>query len=86
MLSPRMYSKLDQVKEVGGANQYGKYNDFDLVCKVLQMFKLDAYTSELRVCDDTGEIYFTQIYNLKFRSLREGAYVRIRSANLENHH
>lgn len=50
------------------------------------MFKIDDYTSELRVCDDSGEIHFTQIYNLKFRSLREGAYVRIRSANLENHH
>lgn len=49
------------------------------------MFKLDDYSSEIRVIDDSGEIWFSQVYNMKFRWLREGQYVRIRSATLEHH-
>lgn len=42
------------------------------------MFKLDAYTSEIRVIDDSNEIWHAQVLNQKFKWLREGQYVRIR--------
>jgi hypothetical protein len=51
----------------------------------VQLFKLDDYSSELRVIDSTNQIWHTQILNLKFRFLREGQYVRIRAATLEHH-
>jgi len=52
---------------------------------VLQKFKLDNYTSEIRVVDSSGEIWHTQVLNQKYRFLREGQYVRIRQATLQNH-
>ena len=35
--------------------------------------------------DSSGEIWFAQVLNLKYRNLREGQYVRIRGANLEHY-
>ena len=49
------------------------------------MFKLDQYTSEIRVIDDSNEIWHAQILNSKYKWLREGHYVRIRQATLQNH-
>ena len=53
--------------------------------KVLQMLKLDDYTSECRVIDQSNEIWHVQILNQKFKWLREGHFVRIRQATLQNH-
>ena len=49
------------------------------------MYKLDEYTSEMRVIDDSCQIWHTQILNQKFKNLREGQFVRIRQATLTNH-
>lgn len=62
-----------------------KHFDFDLQVKILQIFKLDDYTSEIRVIDQTNEVWHAQILTQKFKWLREGQYVRIRQATLQNH-
>lgn len=64
-------------------NENGKYYDFDLQVLVLQLFRLDVYSSEMWVVDDSNEIWFTQIQNLRYKNVRQGDFVRIRSANLE---
>lgn len=85
MMSTQYITKLEDIPKVGGKNDRGKYYDFDLQVKIVQLFKLDEYSSELRVMDESKEIWFAQVFNLKYRWLREGQFVRIRSANLENH-
>ena len=39
----------------------------------------------MRVIDDSGEIWHSSVFNVKYRSIREGQYVRIRAASLVNH-
>ena len=39
----------------------------------------------MRVIDESNQIWFCQVYNIKFRWLKEGQIVRIRSATLEHH-
>jgi hypothetical protein len=45
------------LKALGNIQKDEKLYDFDLQVKILQMFKLDAYTSEIRVIDDSNEIW-----------------------------
>lgn len=59
-----------------------KFEDFDLQVKIVQLFKLDQYVSEMRVTDESGEIWTTQVFNVKYRWLREGQYIRVRGATL----
>ena len=59
--------------------------DFDMQGKVIQLFKVDQYQSEMRLIDSTGEIWHSSVYNIKYRCLREGQYVRIRAGTLMNH-
>ena len=61
-----------------------KFYDIDLVCKVVQMCKVDEYCSELRLLDSSNEVWFCQGYTSRFRYVWEGAYVRIRAASIEN--
>lgn len=49
------------------------------------MFQLDQYTLEIRVIDESSQIWHAQILKNKFKHLREGQYVRIRQATLQNH-
>jgi hypothetical protein len=49
------------------------------------MFRVDDYTSELRVMDDSNQFWTCHIHNMKYRFLREGKYVKIRGATLEHH-
>jgi len=49
------------------------------------MVKLDNYTSEIRVIDCSNEIWHAQVLNQKYKWLKEGQYVRIRQATLQNH-
>ena len=85
MLSSQYITKLSEASEQGKKRDNGKYYDIDLQVKVVQMFKLDDYSSEVRVVDDANQIWFCQVLNMKFRWLREGQYVRIRAATLEHH-
>jgi hypothetical protein len=54
--------------------------DFDIVAKILQVFELDEYTNELKLRDQSGEVYYTLALKLKFPHLRAGSVVKIRSA------
>ncbi len=85
VLSERYISKLKDIPEVGAKKENGKYYDFDLQVKVVQLFKIDDYSSEVRVIDASNELWHCQVLNLKYRFLREGQYVRIRAATLEHH-
>ena len=85
VLTERYICALKDVPTVGAKKDNGKYYDFDLQVKVVQLFKLDDYSSELRVIDGSNEIWHCQVLNMKYRFLREGQYVRIRAATLEHH-
>lgn len=54
--------------------------DIDVVAKVLQVFELDEYTNELKLRDQSGEVYYTLALKLKFPHLRTGSVIKIRSA------
>lgn len=85
VLSSRYITKLKDVPEEGKKRENGKYYDFDLHVRVAQVFKLDDYSSEARVIDDSNEVWFFQYLHMKYRYLREGQYIHIRSATLEHH-
>lgn len=53
--------------------------------KVVQIVKLDAFSSEIRVIDSSNEVWNFQILNNKFKHLSEGQYIRVRQATLQNH-
>jgi hypothetical protein len=72
VLSERYISKLKDIPEVGAKKENGKYYDFDLQVKVVQLFKIDDYSSEVRVIDASNELWHCQVLNLKYRFLREG--------------
>lgn len=86
VLSNQFIVKLADVPTVAtpSADRPNQYNDFDIQVKILQLFKVDEYKSEMRVIDDSNEIWHTQIYNVKYPLLREGSYVRIRACTLYN--
>jgi hypothetical protein len=46
---------------------------------------MDNFTSEIRVVDDSNQIWFTQVFTAKYRKIQEGNFVRIRGATLEHH-
>ena len=53
--------------------------------KIVSLFKLDDYSSELKIIDESGEVWYCQILNMKFRWVREGQFVRIRSGCLDHY-
>jgi hypothetical protein len=57
--------------------------DFDVVAKILQVFELDEYTNELKLRDQSGQVFYTLALKLKFPHLRAGEVVRIRSATYD---
>ena len=85
MLTTKYITSLHEVPQKGGQQESGKYFDFDLQCKVLQLFKTDEYCSEVRLLDNSDQIWHCSVLNLKYRWLRQGQYVRIRAATLQNH-
>lgn len=64
---------------------FRKQLDFDLQVKVVQLVKLDAYCSEMKCVDNSGEIWNCQVMNMKYKDLKEGQYIRIRQATIQNH-
>ncbi len=80
-------TKLKKIPSVGGQQpENGQFYDFDLLCKIIQIMRIDEYSAELRLLDDSNEVWFCQHPYSHMRGLFEGQYVRIRSANLESHH
>ena len=75
MLSDQFITNLSDLNSI---QQDERHFDFDLQVKVLQMLKLDDYTSECRVIDQSNEIWHVQVLNQKFKWLKEGNFVRIR--------
>lgn len=57
--------------------------DFDVLAKILQVFELDEYTNELKLKDQSGQVFYTLALKLKFPHLRSGEAVRIRSATYD---
>lgn len=57
VLNERYICKLKEAPAAGAKRDNGKYYDFDLQVKVVQLFKLDDYSSELRVIDASNEIW-----------------------------
>jgi len=43
-----------------------------LQVRVVQLFRLDDYSSEIRVIDESNEIWFCHILNMKYKWVREG--------------
>ena len=86
VLSNQFITKLARVPLVGmpAPETPHKFADFDIQVKVIQLFMIDQYKSEMRVIDDSNELWHCQIYNNKYRWLREGQYVRIRGCTLYN--
>jgi hypothetical protein len=39
----------------------------------------------MRVIDESGEIWHSSVFNVKYRTIKQGQYVRIRAASLSNH-
>jgi hypothetical protein len=58
--------------------------DFDLIVKVVQIFHLNENFSDVRFLDESNQIWFARISNLKFIWIREGQLVKIKSASLFN--
>jgi len=58
--------------------------DFDIVAKVLQVFLLDEYTNELKLKDNSGEVFYTLALKIKFPHVRQGSVVRIRSCTYDD--
>ena len=84
MLSTKYITSLDRITEKGVYDD-GAAKDVDLQVKVLQVFKIDNFQSEMRVIDSSEEIWHCQINHAKFRWLHEGQYVRVRNASLTHH-
>jgi len=57
-------------------------NDFDVNAKIIQMFGIDEYHSELKLKDASGSVYYTLALNAKFPHLKNGSVIRIRSATV----
>jgi len=45
---------------------------------------LDEYTNELKLKDQSGQVFYTLALKLKFPHLRQGEVVRIRSATYDD--
>ena len=51
---------ITELKQLNNIQKDDKQFDFDLQVRVLQTIKLDNYTSEMRVVDDSHEIWHAQ--------------------------
>ena len=72
---------LKELEKLHTADRKG--HEVDLIVKVVQIIRRqDQQTSDVRVLDESNEIWFTEIFNRKFKWLREGQYVKIKSASV----
>lgn len=63
-----------------------KHYPFDLQVKIVQLMQIDFYKTEMRVIDGGNELWTCQVYNRKNMWLREGAYIRIRGASIQDYY
>ena len=58
-----------------------EYFEYDLIVRVLHIFKKDESSSEVSFMDMSGDIGYAEVYTNKFRWLREGQVVKIKGAS-----
>ncbi len=58
-----------------------EYFEYDLIVRVLHIFKKDESRSEVSFMDESGDIGYGEVYTNKFRWLREGQVVKIKGAS-----
>ncbi len=58
-----------------------EYFEYDLIMRVLHIFKKDDSRSEVSFMDMSGDIGYAEVYTNKFRWLREGQVVKIKGAS-----
>jgi hypothetical protein len=58
-----------------------EYFEYDLIVRVLHIFKKDESRSEVSFMDMSGDIGYAEVYTNKFRWLREGQVVKIKGAS-----
>ena len=71
------YQKLNSL-----TNEEVKGRDIDLLVKVLKVFEKDEHTLELRIKDNSNELWFLTLPKLRFGgniNIREGEIIRVRS-------
>ena len=58
-----------------------EYFEYDMIVKVLHIFKKDENKSEVSFIDMSQEIWYAEVYPNKFRWLREGQVVKVKGAS-----
>ena len=70
-------SKITLLSEVAKT----EYFEYDLIVRVLHIFKKDENKSEVSFIDMSQEIWYAEVYPSKFRWLREGQVVKVKGAS-----
>jgi hypothetical protein len=70
-------SKITLLSEVAKT----EYFEYDLIVRVLHIFKKDENKSEVSFIDMSQEIWYVEVYPNKFRWLREGQVVKVKGAS-----
>ncbi len=73
---------MKQTKALDKAHSEKK--DFDVCCKIVQLFEKDEYTNELKLRDGSNQTFYCQTLKLKFPHIRKGDVVRIRSCTFDD--
>lgn len=58
-----------------------EYFEYDLIVKVIHIFKKDEQKSEVSFIDVSQQIWYAEVYTNKFRWLREGQIVKVKGAS-----
>ena len=73
VITSQYITQLSDVPNVGAKNNERDYfPNFDLQVKIIQLFKIDEYSTQIRVIDSSNEIWFCQILNMQYQWLKEG--------------
>jgi Telomeric single stranded DNA binding POT1/CDC13 len=70
-------TRTSTLKEFASTDKY----EYDFILRVLSIFRIDELQSEVRFIDENMDIGYTKVYNGKFRWLREGQVVKVKSAS-----
>jgi hypothetical protein len=70
-------SKITLLSDIGKTDYY----EYDLIVRVLHIFKKEDSKSEVSFIDMSGDICYAEVYPNKFRWLREGQVVKVKGAS-----
>jgi hypothetical protein len=74
-------SKVVALNQLSGENYKGQ-REFDLIVKVISMIKKRENICEIRMLDNSDEIWYAEVFQPKFRWLRSGQLVKVKAANV----